>query len=329
MSLSPSAISDICLLYNIKPEHLKSLDGYYSYVYEYEQNDQKWVIKIKRQDQTDVNRLSSEVLWLNYLHKSGISVAHPVKNVNDNYIELINDYLNMSYYTISYIKAKGITPRDFYSGYKWYPQEFLENWGSYVGKLHKLSKGFSTSSRSFSRPTWQASIVFFDLEDFPSSQAHVVRQFNNTIKEIEQIPKTESNYGLIHNDLLEDNMHINEGIITAFDFEDSCFNWYVNDIAIAFFYPVCFGTFGLKNQQEYGDYFLTHFMKGYRRENSITSEALETIPLFLKIREMDNYSMYFNDPEAKKYEVVTVFMNNRQKRIEENILVIDLNFPKY
>ena len=321
MSLSPATFTDIYKLYDIQSDKLINLNGYYSNVFEIENQ----VIKVKSKDQTDFTRLNSEITWLTHLKDSGISIAYPVKNTKGNYIDLIDE----KFFVISYAKAQGISPRKFYSKEKWYPHDFLENWGSYVGKLHSISRSFPIPLKTFSRPTWQESIDFFDLESYPTSQKNVVNQFNNVVKEVERLPKSNNNYGLIHNDLLEDNMHIYEDKITAFDFEDSCFNWYVNDIAIAMFYPVFFGISDTIQQKEYGDFFLTYFMRGYRKENNISAKDLETIPLFLKIREMDNYSMYYSDPKSMKHKVVSDFMDNRQHRIEQNIPVLDIDFSKY
>ena len=192
-----------------------------------------------------------------------------------------------------------------------------------------MSQNFVVPDRLFSRPVWTETIDFFDLEDFPGSQENVVFQYKKTLSSIERLAKQKNNYGLIHNDLLEDNLHLHEQSITAFDFEDFCFNWFANDIAVAFFYPVCFGIQDRIKQQEYGKYFLSHFLKGYRKENSISAESLSSVPLFLKIRELDNYSMYFDDPAAKKNLVISQFMNKRQSRIEDCVPVIDLDFSQY
>lgn len=329
MILSTEIMNAISRFYNVPQNLIKPLNAYYSEVFEFVCDKRSYILKVIKSDRTDQDRLESEVIWLNYLKENGISVAYPVKSAQGNYIERFQISEVESYYFISYIKAEGITPRAHFSDLKRYPEAFLVDWGSYVGKMHKLSSSFHPPKSSFSRPHWKEAIDFFDLSDCPQSQIKIVDRFKETIERIESLPRSMSNFGLIHNDLLEDNMHINKSEIMAFDFEDSSFNWFVNDIAIAFFYPVCYGLSNRKEQLEYGDYFLTSFLRGYRKEKEIGPEDLGSIPLFLKIRELDNYSMFFGDSSAMNQVVVADFMNNRQKRIEDGEPLIHMDFAGY
>ena len=65
------------------------------------------------------------------------------------------------------------------------------------------------------------------------------------------------------------------------------------------------------------------------RASGIIGVKYSMIPFFLKIREMDNYSMYYSDPIAKQHQIIQKFMENRQQRIENDVPVLDVDFTKY
>lgn len=328
MPLSKPAIEEICKIYKLNRDDLTPLNAYYSHVFEFQKEGIKRILKVKGQSDTNFDFLNSEILWLNYLKENDFSVSYPLRSETGNYIDSIEISEEESYYVLSYIKADGEIPRKTFQGRNRYPQNFLNQWGKYVGRLHKLSSQFSIPS-NFKRPRWQDTVDFFDLETPPPSQAGIVLQYKKTTKEIGSFQINTNNYGMIHNDLLEDNMFINGDSITAFDFEDCCFNWFANDIAIPFFYPVCFSIAEKEKQRDYGRYFLEHFLKGYREERDISQETLQMIPLFLKIRELDNYSMFYNEPEELKHKVVADFMDERLRKIENSEPVIELDFTQF
>jgi len=323
MGISPKDLKYLCNQLGISPETIKPLDSTYSDVYEFEKEEKKYILKLKKEKNTNLSWLQSEIEWLEYLSHHGLSVSCPIKYFNDSYFErFVVD--EISYLSIIYEKALGISPREKYHDYKYYPESFLFEWGRYIGKMHRLSKNFHPSP-SFSRPSWINTIDFFDFGNYPPSQEKVCLKFQEQIKIFKGI-KQENNFGLVHNDFLEDNFCLFNHQLTVFDFEDFGFNFFANDIAIPLFYPTIFNMWQADEQKNYAIYFLTHFLEGYRKENTLDLSTMEMIPLFLKIREMDNYSMYYTDPTVKGNKIINKFMENRQERIENDVPVLNIDF---
>jgi Ser/Thr protein kinase RdoA (MazF antagonist) len=114
------------------------------------------------------------------------------------------------------------------------------------------------------------------------------------------------------------------GTITLFDFDDCNYSWFANDIAIVLFYIAMWK----EDVQAYTREFMTHFLRGYRRENRLDPVWLSEIPRFLKLREIDLYAIIhrsfdvdnLDDPWCQRY------MEGRKERIQDDVRYIDFPF---
>jgi|GEM_PF-4147068 len=60
-----------------------------------------------------------------------------------------------------------------------------------------------------------------------------------------------------------------------------------------------------------------------------TNGALERIPLFLKVREMELYFLLVSDKPENLDEWCQRFMRGRRERIEKEMPIIDIDFSRY
>lgn len=90
-------------------------------------------------------------------------------------------------------------------------------------------------------------------------------------KQIHRIPLVSPAYGVIHGDPHSGNVRINErDEVTLFDFDHGGYGWRVYDVA------VCRGRLSEETWEA--------FLGGYQETRSLTTEELEAVPAFLKIR---------------------------------------------
>ena len=73
---------------------------------------------------------------------------------------------------------------------------------------------------------------------------------------------------------------------------------------------------------------MTHFLRGYKRENSIDAAWLNKIPCFLKLREIDLYAVIHRSFDVNNLEHSwdIRFMRNRKYKIENDVPYIDFDF---
>ncbi|MGX1260827.1 Ser/Thr protein kinase RdoA (MazF antagonist) [Sinorhizobium fredii] len=84
-------------------------------------------------------------------------------------------------------------------------------------------------------------------------------------------------YGLIHADLVRENVLIGPVHVELIDFDDAGYGWRMFDIA----------TTLLRNRREpHFDLIQASLIAGYRRRRPLPKAALETLPLFLLLRSL-------------------------------------------
>ena len=69
------------------------------------------------------------------------------------------------------------------------------------------------------------------------------------------------------------------------------------------------------------------FMAGYRTENELGSQWLERIPMFLKRREMDLYTVIHRSMDVSRLDAwASSFMADRAWKIENDVPYVDVDF---
>lgn len=155
----------------------------------------------------------------------------------------------------------------------------------------------------------------------------VITKWNLLLEKLRTFPKGRDEYGLTHQDLHRGNFFVDEnGRITIFDFDDSQYFWFANDIAMTLFYFVphnCIKKEDIHNARG----FLVNFMKGYRRENDIDAGWLSEIPTFLSLREMVLYIAIHRSMDKDGLNPwCSSYMAGRREKILRNIPYVDICF---
>jgi Ser/Thr protein kinase RdoA (MazF antagonist) len=160
--------------------------------------------------------------------------------------------------------------------------------------MHRLTKSYQPPSNAIRRPEWfewEVASGFPYREELPI----IAMKYDTLIAELKALPKDVDSYGLIHNDFNDGNFTVdyNNGDITVFDFDDSCYFWFIYDLACAWEGGI--GRVARRSLRERID-FMEHYMEqvmiGYNRENTLSSAWLGRLPLFLRLVQMQEL-IYF------------------------------------
>lgn len=133
-----------------------------------------------------------------------------------------------------------------------------------------------------------------------------------------------SNFGMVHFDYSDGNYMIDygSGQITVFDFDNSCFCWYMYDLANVWTHGVGWIQFEQdvgKRRKFMEDYFET-VLVGYRSETEIANSMLEKLPLFIQVILMegivDAFEVMLNNGEEPECDEE---LSYRIKCLEDDI----------
>jgi len=284
-------------------EKFDDYEGCANLVYHYKCDGEARVLRISYRPDRTVELIQAELHFINHLAEGGVHVAKPVLSRNGNLAEVIPAQ-GIPFIAVSFIKGRGMRVPD--NGYRYREgvpiHEYFRNWGQVLGQMHRLTKSYQPLSESIRRPEWHAWEYY---TGFPYGERLPViqKKYESLIAELHALPKDVDSYGLIHNDFNDGNFTVDydNGDITVFDFDDSCYFWFMYDIACAWEGGVGRTMFRpLAERKDFMDRYMEYVMTGYCRENPVSDEWLTRLPLFLRLiqmQELMHYAQYLDEPD--------------------------------
>ena len=309
--------------FQIADNQVQLLDGFESFIYEFQRADQNYILRIGHSSRRPENLIQGEVDWINYLHRGGAGVSRAILAEDGQLVVPIEDGHGEFFLTAAFEKAQGGPPGEEIMG-----PGFYEEYGRLLGCMHRLTRAYKPGNPDWKRPQWDEPIMLEVLGWLPDSEALAAQRYLELKVYLDQLPKSSDSYSLIHFDAHMGNMFVDQmGKITLFDFDDCNYSWFVNDIAIVLFYV----ALGKEDQVAFTEEFMTNFMNGYWKESQLDEGWLKEIPYFLKLREIDLYAVIHRsfDVENIDHPWVAMFMENRKQRIEDGVPFIDFDFSTF
>ncbi|MCJ8013570.1 phosphotransferase [Paenibacillus sp. KQZ6P-2] len=235
--------------------------------------------------------LLGEVEYVRYLFAHGGSVSDVISSRKGNLLEEIT-LNNRTYFICLFKKAKGkMLVENHYRYREGVPiKEYYYNCGKVLGKLHQISKGYTPAHRRYS---------FFDKYNaeyidklIPDSLPLLKEKLFKLLKTLEGLDRNHEYFGMVHFDYNDGNYSIDfdTGQITVYDFDSSCYCWYMFDLAGIWTQGVGWIQFepdAGKRKNFMDDYFET-VLTGYRSETGIDDLMLDKLPLFIQVSLMEN-----------------------------------------
>jgi len=262
-------------------------------------------LRLSFRPERTVELIQAELHFVNYLAEGGVRVSRPIPSINGNLLEVLPAG-GIPFIAVSFVKGRGMrVPDNEYRYREGVPlQEYFENWGQVLGQMHRLAKTYQPPSESIKRPEWHQWEYY---SGFPCGERLPVihKKYDQLIAELHALPKDVDSYGLIHNDFNDGNFTVDydNGDITVFDFDDSCYFWFMYDLACAWEGGIGRTMFRpLAERQDFMKRYMEHVLTGYTRENTLSEAWLARLPLFLRLiqmQELMHYAQYLDEPDEK------------------------------
>lgn len=156
--------------------------------------------------------------------------------------------------------------------------------GVLAGRLHNQASEW-TPPAYFTRPAWDTDGLvgeqplwgrFWELAGLTSEQRALINSTRSAVREdLSRLERTKRNYGLIHADMLPENLMIQGSKAHLIDFDDAGYGWHVFEIATALYFQL---------NQTYLRTMEHAVLAGYRSKRSLTPEDEALLPLFYAAR---------------------------------------------
>ncbi len=308
--------------YGVEPNQINLLDGFESFMFQFDQNGQAFILRLSHSIRRSADLINGEVDWINYLAAGGLGVSRAVPSRRGELVELVDDDQGGQFLATAFVKAPGGSP---WENGRW-DEGLFERYGRLLGRMHALSTNYKLPNPAWKRPEWDDPSNMNILAWIPETQVLVRERGEAVTRQLRALPKDAASYGLIHQDAHGGNFYVDEkGGITLFDFDDCVYSWYVYDIAMVLFYALT----NIEDPEGFGAHFWSYFWPGYRAEFDLDPLWLEQMHAFFKLREIDLYAVIYRSFDVNNLtdSWVKQFMDGRRERIERDLPYVNLDFP--
>ena len=202
-----------------------------SHVYSFLQSGSKLYLRLSSSRDRAKPQIEAELDFIAYLHKGGVNVVLPISSTAGRLIEEI-PLTGGSLFACVFNEAQG---ERFRYGSAGLNRDHFRLRGRVLGRIHALSKTYVPSG-SFRRFAWDEDNLLLQADEFlPKSEAIVWRDYHAIRERLRDHPKSNQTYGLIHGDFGDTNYRYQYDRLNIFDFDDCCYHWFVNDLAITIY----------------------------------------------------------------------------------------------
>ncbi|MFW9961782.1 MAG: phosphotransferase enzyme family protein [Candidatus Thorarchaeota archaeon] len=318
------ALRETSTLYGFQIDKLVTLGGGFENKMFGFQN--RFVLRVTPPGHKTLDEVKAEIDWLVYLAENHAPVVRVIPSRTENLVEsVITDSGPISVVCFEWASGRIVTKEDF-------SPELFKTWGETTGMLHRLTKDY--------KPLAKGRIQWFDDEYLdrrliPSDQNRVLERFDSLIEHFKTKSISRDSYGLIHQDVHQDNLFLDRKNLTVLDFDDCVYGFFVFDIANALGFSIWEKPDNMTNR-EFADFYLKHFMEGYVRENQLDESWKDDLPKALKLFEFIHYNAFNMDHDLAgegSFEVIDdktkQILKMYRKSIEESLPYIENTFCPY
>ncbi|KKI89419.1 hypothetical protein WQ54_26495 [Bacillus sp. SA1-12] len=297
-----------------------------NYVFEVYRDETPYILRMTHQSHRQKEQVFAELKWIEFLQNNGVTIPKVIPSRNNNLVEIVKGLDGSNFYCCLFEKAPGVQIKIKDEQVN---EEFFYEWGKTIGLLHNKTKSYKPNPE-FKRLNWYEEELLDVKQYHFDSPDQVAHQQKFILRQLEALPVHHDNFGLIHSDIHHGNFHYHEGKIFVFDFDDCSYHWFASDLAIPLYYLIWnFEREGEKDLNEFAAIFMKAFLKGYETENQLTFHDYETIPLFLKLRDLTLYSFFYKKFDLKSAdEKLIKIVTKIEQRLIDNQAIIDLDFKR-
>lgn len=242
----------------------------------------------------------AELEYVRYLFEHGASVSNVVSSKKGFLLEEIT-YDEHTFFVCMFVKAKGkLLVENHYQYREGVPlTEYYYNSGKVLGKMHQLSKGYTPVHRRHHLIDNYSGEYIDNLvpESFPLLKEKMVELLNT----LQGLDTNQETFGMIHFDYNDGNYSIDfdTGQITVYDFDNSCFGWYMYDLADLWTHGVGWVQFepDADKRRHFMDDYFQNALAGYTSETKIEDSMLEKLPLFIQVTLLENILGQFEEKQ--------------------------------
>jgi Ser/Thr protein kinase RdoA (MazF antagonist) len=245
-------------------------------------------LRVHRPGYHDDAALRSEFMWMRALEAAGIAVPRAIPSAQGADFEVIRSALSTTEYQVDILEwieghQLGAVGEGVADGLGSVGVQY-EAIGRTMALIHNQAESWVPPS-GFKRHSWDAAGIvgnqpfwgrFWELSELTPAQRSLMQSARNRIVAVLSDFGTQSDrYGLIHADLIPENILVTGSTLRVIDFDDAGFGWHLFDVATSLYFLA---------DKPYYENAREALVRGYRRERDLPDAMLALLPIFLAAR---------------------------------------------
>jgi Ser/Thr protein kinase RdoA (MazF antagonist) len=195
--------------------------------------------------------------------------------------------------------------------------------GAIAARMHNQTAGWQPPA-GFRRHAWDAPGLvgeqpfwgrYWDLAALTAKQRELLLRARGRIaRELAAYGTEPDRFGLIHADLVPENLLIDGARVQVIDFDDAGFGWHLFELATSLYFITGDSVYPTARDA---------LIQGYRSERELTDEALARLPLFLAVRGTTYLGWVHTRQDSDTARELTPFLVERACAVAEEYLAND------
>ncbi len=256
-----------------------------NFVFEVTREGEPFILRITHTSHRSAAELRSELDFMGYLSAHGIPAPDPIPSATGELVEEV-EANGTRFLATAFSRLPGDSILDAGAGH---PRTY-RRWGRLMGRMHALAQAYTPSRGTETRPSWDENDLVVNAPLYLAGQADVLARRDRLLADLHGLATDAGAYGLIHADLTDVNLLVHEGRLHVIDFDDAEYHWFAYDLAVVLFDSLPYMPREGMDAQRFARRFWADFNGGYTEENRLDRKWLRRVPLFMKLREMTQYT---------------------------------------
>jgi Ser/Thr protein kinase RdoA (MazF antagonist) len=246
------------------------------------------VLRVHRSGYHSDGELDSEFVWMRALEEAGIAVPRAIRSRHGRDFEIVAIAGSGGTRQIDVFEwIEGRQLGSVESGVGANAAEIAEQYhtiGRIAARMHNHTADWQHPV-GFRRHSWDAEGLvgeqpfwgrFWELAELTSEQRRLLLRARAKIAdELAAYGTSPDRYGLIHADLVPENLLVDGKRVQVIDFDDAGFGWHLFELATSLYFLTGDAMYPTARAA---------LIRGYRSERELPDEALRRLPLFLAVR---------------------------------------------
>ncbi len=315
--------------YGTRARDLQPLGDFENYVYAFEgAAGEGRILRVTHSSHRGPRAVRGELDWIEHLAGAGVGVARGLRSLDGLLVEPVSARDGSTFSVACFERAEGQPAGQV----TWGPLLYRA-WGRLLGEMHAATRGYGPGDAEHTdrlRHRWDENPYLGIAEGvLPDSERAARRGLDSVRTALAGLPTDREHFGLIHEDLHTSNFHVgSDGRLTAYDFDDCCYHWLPDDLAVALYYALWHPT-AREDAASFAEGFLGHLIAGYREASPFDPVWLEWFPHFLRLRDLLLYVVCHAkwDMDALS-EGQARLMTSLRERIEAGVPAVDIDYGR-